>query len=307
MINLGWGGLSNGHIAPTQLMSIGGHLFQAQAGAGFVRMAADYHAAGHGTLSITEAYRDYDEQVRLFKARYTAGWSSGVWWNGQFWRKKAGAAVAAVPGTSNHGWGRAVDVGGYGGSSSTAAHQWIRDHCAAYGYSWATGRASGEPWHLEFVGAITSTAGGSGTPIEEDFLSELSDQEQRQLYNDMRGLALGAYIPNAGYTYDAHFLNLLTEIRDALLKPNSYTGQFRPMDVLVSQVPAILTRVSALNPTAIDIPALAAQLKPLLAGGDVDENLLTTKLLAALAPQFAKLNANIDDQPTTFIVSPQKK
>lgn len=54
--------------------------------------------------------------------------------------------VAAYPGTSNHGWGRAVDV-----ASQTMAY-YIRRYGARFGWSWAEGRRVGEWWHMTYVG-----------------------------------------------------------------------------------------------------------------------------------------------------------
>lgn len=71
--------------------------------------------------------------------------------------------TSAFPGTSNHGWGDAVDLGNGGSYNAAviavmAAHGWRRD-----GY---TGNyPNGEPWHWHFLG--TDPAGGNITPIPE--------------------------------------------------------------------------------------------------------------------------------------------
>lgn len=67
---------------------------------------------------ITGAWRSYETQERIFKERYVqgnhagkAGYTTDVRkWNGVQYTRKAGTAAAAVPGTSNHGAGQAVDV-----------------------------------------------------------------------------------------------------------------------------------------------------------------------------------------------------
>ena len=85
-------------------------------------------------LAITDAYRDYATQVAT---------------------KQAKGYLAAKPGTSNHGWGLALDLGGLGGEG-TAKHRWLREHAPAFGWqhpSWA--RSDGrkpEAWHWEYVG-----------------------------------------------------------------------------------------------------------------------------------------------------------
>lgn len=53
---------------------------------------------------------------------------------------------AAFPGTSNHGWGLAVDV------RTRPAAAWILAHGHRYGWSWDEGRRVGEWWHFRYVG-----------------------------------------------------------------------------------------------------------------------------------------------------------
>jgi hypothetical protein len=57
--------------------------------------------------------------------------------------------AAAVPGTSNHGWGIAVDV------RTRVAAAWILSHGHRFGWSWDEGRAVGEWWHFRYVGGYT--------------------------------------------------------------------------------------------------------------------------------------------------------
>jgi hypothetical protein len=125
-------------------------------------------AAGF-TLTMTGAYRSYDQQVQLFNERYSTsntGGSSKVWNGTQYWLKP-NMAMAAVPGTSNHGWGCAVDtaLGGYGANAKTvdsAFLQWALKNAAANGWSW---EVQSEPWHLRLTAA-------SATPQGPQVLSE---------------------------------------------------------------------------------------------------------------------------------------
>lgn len=86
-------------------------------------------------LTVSDSYRSYGAQVAC--------------------RANKGSLCAA-PGTSNHGMGVAVDLGGAVQSFGTAQHQWMRENAPAYQWvlpEWA--RASGskpEPWHWEYVG-----------------------------------------------------------------------------------------------------------------------------------------------------------
>jgi len=293
MANLGWGAFSNGLIPAGSLVSTNGGLFQADAGRNFARMATDFRAATGYTLTITEAYRPYAEQVRLFKARYTAGWGSGISWGGQFWRKKAGAAVAAVPGTSNHGWGRAVDLGGYG-DASTSRWRWLIDHAGAYGFSWATGRASGELWHWEYVGGINTAAGGTGTPIspgeDDDMYSEQDRQRDnaaaersRQIEAALTGKINGEPVGlNADVNFGQPVMYGLQEARKAL-----QTLLDQKQDNLVAALVAALAPHLA---TGGDPAALTK-----MVGAEVDR---------VLKDDFAKITAAI---PTEFTISASNK
>lgn len=57
---------------------------------------------------------------------------------------------AAFPGTSNHGWGIAVDC------PFAPAQAWLMRNCGAFGWSHDEGARVGEPWHFRYVGAPSS-------------------------------------------------------------------------------------------------------------------------------------------------------
>ncbi len=63
----------------------------------------------------------------------------------RFWA--AQPPPAARPGTSNHGWGLAVDC------PFPTAQAWLRQSGAGYGWSHDEGASVGEPWHFRYVGA----------------------------------------------------------------------------------------------------------------------------------------------------------
>ena len=87
-------------------------------------------------ISITDSYRSYEQQVAV---------------------KAEKPYLAGVPGTSNHGWGLAVDLGGNVQSGRSAEYVWLRLHGPDYGWdnpTWARSNGSKpEPWHFEFFGA----------------------------------------------------------------------------------------------------------------------------------------------------------
>ena len=85
-------------------------------------------AAAEGiTLRVTDTYRSYDEQVDLVarKGLYSEG------------------GYGATPGTSNHGWGLALDAD----VNDPAVMSWMRTNAHRFGFVEAVPR---EPWHWEF-------------------------------------------------------------------------------------------------------------------------------------------------------------
>ena len=75
----------------------------AAARAGILLKSAGFH----------DSYRPYETQDRTFRARYSTSPIPGrptKRWLGRTWWLRPGMATAAVPGTSNHGRGLAVDT-----------------------------------------------------------------------------------------------------------------------------------------------------------------------------------------------------
>jgi len=84
-------------------------------------------AAADGVdLGVTSSYRSRDQQAQMVQAE-------GLYSQG---------GLAAAPGHSEHGWGRALDL--QGGADARA---WLREHAGAYGF---TAPVAGEPWHWEY-------------------------------------------------------------------------------------------------------------------------------------------------------------
>lgn len=108
--------------------------------------------------SLVDSYRPYPVQFDVFVDRYWPDpepgfigqryWAAhydlqGRWVAGHYWYQKPNTAVAAVPGTSNHGRGLAVDLAG----ASGARLDWLLAHAATYGWSW---ELDSEPWHIRY-------------------------------------------------------------------------------------------------------------------------------------------------------------
>ncbi|WP_432950725.1 peptidoglycan DD-metalloendopeptidase family protein [Kribbella sp. CA-253562] len=130
----GWGGYSNGMIPASKLCGItSGHSLRCDAATAYLQLASAYQKRFGKTLCITDSYRSYSSQVDLYGRK---------------------PSLAALPGTSNHGWGVAVDLCGGIDRFGSAQHQWMVQNAPKYGWvhpNWARqGGNREEPWHWEY-------------------------------------------------------------------------------------------------------------------------------------------------------------
>ncbi|MFN8024281.1 MAG: M15 family metallopeptidase [Acidimicrobiales bacterium] len=118
----------NGRLPDAMLQPIGqgGHRLYAPAAEAW-KAAVQAAAADGVTLRVTDSYRTYDQQVDLVERK-------GLYSQGGY---------GAEPGTSNHGWGLAVDVD----VTDPATLSWWRSNGYRFGFVEAVPR---EPWHWEF-------------------------------------------------------------------------------------------------------------------------------------------------------------
>jgi D-alanyl-D-alanine carboxypeptidase len=130
-------GFPNGQIPAADLCPIWGapgQLLRADAAAAFGKMSKAYAGQFGRPICVTDSYRSFSQQVALYAAKPN---------------------LAARPGTSNHGWGLAVDLCGGVQSFGTVEHTWLFTHAPLYGWfhpSWAEPTGSRpEPWHWEFA------------------------------------------------------------------------------------------------------------------------------------------------------------
>jgi hypothetical protein len=174
MINLQWGNYTNGRIPTSVLAPIdSGHLLRPDAAAQWQLLVAACKAATGQTLSAAPGA---DSGYRTFAQQQ------------QDWNIYHGKEAVAVPGTSNHGWGRAIDITGY----ETGSDRWVNDglyynpgpvwawlqaNAPKYGFTWSTGFASLEAWHWEYTQTPTITAGPTVTISQEDDMKLIQDAE----------------------------------------------------------------------------------------------------------------------------------
>lgn len=117
------------------LASASGHMLRPSAARAFDALAEAYQKANGTNLCITDSYRSLAAQIDV---------------------KRRKPVLAAKPGTSNHGLGKAVDLCGGIESFGTSQHIWMQQHAPLFGFfhpDWAQADGSKpEPWHWEFAG-----------------------------------------------------------------------------------------------------------------------------------------------------------
>lgn len=104
------------------------------------RMNEAFSAEFGHDMVITDAYRSFDAQVEL---------------------KERKPVLAGKPGTSNHGWGLAIDAASNINVANSSTHKWMLKNAWRFGWTlpdWARPNGSKpEPWHWEFVGSSPLT------------------------------------------------------------------------------------------------------------------------------------------------------
>jgi LAS superfamily LD-carboxypeptidase LdcB len=118
---------SNGRIPEGALQPVGntGHRLWGPAATSLEALMRAAREQGVN-IGITDSYRPYAEQVDLAKRK-------GLYSQG---------GLAARPGTSDHGWGLAVDL-----DLDDKGQAWMRANAARFGFQETTPR---EPWHWAF-------------------------------------------------------------------------------------------------------------------------------------------------------------
>jgi hypothetical protein len=128
----------NGQIPVSELCPLwgtSGHYLRADAAFAFDQLSTAYAQRFGGPVCVTDSYRTYESQVRLFAEKPN---------------------LAATPGRSNHGWGTAVDLCGGIQTFSTDQHRWMLANAPLFGWfhpAWAEPYGSRpEAWHWEYGG-----------------------------------------------------------------------------------------------------------------------------------------------------------
>ncbi len=146
-------------------------------------------AAKDGHLLVPySTYRSYERQAALFQTRYTkvprAGTDVKVW-NGTTYYKRPNVPTTAAPGTSNHGWGLAVDLRVRRPGEKPiddAAVSWLVQNEVRFGWSH---EIQSEPWHIRYWAGddppITQPIPEDDMPLTEDDLDKIGARVQAEL------------------------------------------------------------------------------------------------------------------------------
>ena len=103
------------------------------------------------TFNLTSAYRSHSYQTTLFRRKVDKLMGQGYSYSAAY---SETSRSIAIPGTSEHELGLAVDV-----KSGTSVYEWLKDHSWEYGFivRYPSGQTAltgvyYEPWHLRYVG-----------------------------------------------------------------------------------------------------------------------------------------------------------
>ena len=144
-------GVQTSNAITTALIESPQYRLRADAAASWEQVIAIWGAA----FQINSAWRSYDTQVAIFEARYAPKSSGGGefcdvrTWAGTRYVRISDLGAAAIPGTSNHGAGTALDINGFEGFDDPVRLQLLalaRD----FGWSDAEGCAVNERWHFAY-------------------------------------------------------------------------------------------------------------------------------------------------------------
>ncbi|MET4224022.1 D-alanyl-D-alanine carboxypeptidase family protein [Oerskovia enterophila] len=128
---------ANGRIPASALTTLSfarSHMLRCDAAAMLEELSAAYQQRFGEPIGLTDSYRSYSSQVSTRAAK---------------------PGLAAVPGTSNHGWGLAIDLTSPASNPGSAQYKWLRANAPLYGWDnppWARSNGSKpEPWHFEYA------------------------------------------------------------------------------------------------------------------------------------------------------------
>lgn len=144
-----------GKLTPEMLTtSVNGAKFWRWAGIAFNQMFNDAKKAGLNLQNIGD-FRSYDQQLAMFKERYSTtdgGRKPTVTrtWDGKTWYLKPKMSPSSSPGKSNHGLGLAIDLN----VTDSKVLDWLCENAPSYGFYLQSSDPKSpefEAWHWQYV------------------------------------------------------------------------------------------------------------------------------------------------------------
>ena len=160
-------GYRNGQTSRNAFTPIGqdGHVMYKDAAEAFIRMRAAA-AKVSITIRVTDSLRPkFGGKLSQFAQFKEKGQFDGPKAKGYKGRSESPYSElkgwAAVPGTSNHGWGLAVDIDTGEQGTESKVYQWMKENAGDYGFR----TISNEPWHWEYTEIFPLTNPITPAPI----------------------------------------------------------------------------------------------------------------------------------------------
>lgn len=132
-----YGDKISGCMSNLKDVSIEGHKLAPEAADALNKLLEDMPDDIRKSVRLTDTYRTAKVQCNIFDFDYYEK-------TGKKRKKGTAGTKVAPPGSSNHGWGRAIDI------FPEDVQKWIKDNGSKYGWCW--GEVTSEPWHFTFCG-----------------------------------------------------------------------------------------------------------------------------------------------------------
>jgi hypothetical protein len=221
-------GYRNGLISLADLTKVGGYYLYKDAAEAYKSMSAAATQKGI-TLIIADTYRALGGEYGQINTVGKKGWY------GRSAPKDTTQVegLAAQPGTSNHGWGLAIDfdqsfVWQTADGNGSSAHNWLAINAANFGFS----RDRKEPWHWNYVKPLEMPIQSStnklpdvitpkpptvipATPTAPTDVSDYINTTYKQPFRDVKPSQAGIVDPTAvsAGTFNNNYQTFLNEIQ----------------------------------------------------------------------------------------------
>ena len=177
---------------PAEFMTVEGYRMEKTAGQQLQKMLTDMRNAGHESMTIYSAFRNYAKQESNFNNKINQYVNKGY---DRDVAEEMAATIVNPPGKSEHQTGLAADictselVAQYGSLpeqfAQTDAYIWLYEHCDEYGFilrypedkEEITG-ITFEPWHYRYVGCEYAKEIMDQKVCLEEYISHLKSEKE---------------------------------------------------------------------------------------------------------------------------------